>query len=130
MIRSLALVVVAAALLAPSGAAASTEVTVTIHHSRFSPSVISVARGVPVTIVLRNTDPIDHEWIVGTAEVHARHRTGAEPVHDTRPTEVSLPALSTRATVVTFEQTGILRFVCHLPGHEQYGMVGLVRVLP
>ncbi len=40
----------------------------------------------------RNTDPIDHEWIVGDAAVHARHRTGTEPVHGARPTEVTIPA--------------------------------------
>ena len=41
--------------------------------------------GVPVTIVLRNDDPIDHEWIVGDAAVHERHRTGTEPVHGVAP---------------------------------------------
>ena len=28
---------------------------------------LTVPAGVPVTIVLRNDDPIDHEWIVGDA---------------------------------------------------------------
>ena len=40
----------------------------------------------------RNDDPIDHEWIVGDAAVHERHRTGTEPVHASRPTEVTIPA--------------------------------------
>ena len=130
MIRALAIGVLAAALLAPSGAAASTNVTIGIRYSHFGPSVITVPRGVPVTIVLRNEDPIDHEWIVGTTELHARHRLGTEPVHDSRPTEISIPALSTRTTVVTFAETGMLQYVCHLPGHEQYGMVGVARVVP
>lgn len=128
--RALGVVVIAAALLAPSGAAASSTASVTVHYSRFSPAILVVPRGVPVTIVLHNDDPIDHEWIVGSADVHARHRTGTEPVHDTRPTEVSLPALSTRTTVVTFDQTGTFIVVCHLPGHEAYGMVGAIRVVP
>ncbi|HKW78320.1 MAG TPA: cupredoxin domain-containing protein [Candidatus Limnocylindria bacterium] len=130
MIRAILFASIAAALLVPSGAAAATQVEVRIHYSHFEPSLLTVARGAPVTIVLRNDDPIDHEWIVGDAGVHARHRTGTEPVHDSRPTEVSIPAHSTRTTVVTFAEAGILQMICHLPGHEQYGMVGIVRVVP
>jgi len=130
MVRVAGLLVVAAVLLAPGSTAASTSVTIDIHYSHFQPSVITVPRGVPVTVVLRNDDPIDHEWIVGTADVHARHRNGTEPLHDSRPTEVTVPAGTVRTTVVTFPEAGTLQYVCHLPGHEQYGMVGLVRVMP
>ena len=130
MTRAIVLVAIAAALLMPSGAAAATHVDVTIHYSRFDPSILTVPRGVPITIVLHNDDPIDHEWIVGTADVHARHRTGTEPLHDSRPTEVSIPSRSTRTTVVTFADAGMLQMICHLPGHEQYGMAGVVRVVP
>ena len=130
MTRALIIAAVAAALLVPNGAAASTNVAIRIHYSRFEPALVTVPRGVPVTIVLHNDDPIDHEWIVGTADVHARHRTGTEPVHETRPSEVSVPAGQTRTTVVTFAEAGLLQMICHLPGHERYGMVGVVRVLP
>ena len=33
-------------------------------------------------------------------------------------------------TTVTFQQPGEYKFICHLPGHEAYGMVGILRVLP
>jgi uncharacterized cupredoxin-like copper-binding protein len=81
-----------------------------------------------VTIVLRNQDPIDHEWIVGDASLHERHRTGTEPVHDARPTEVTVPAGSTRTTMVTFPAGAEWTFICHLPGHEAYGMTGSVQI--
>jgi uncharacterized cupredoxin-like copper-binding protein len=129
-VRVLASLLIAAALLAPSGAAASSTVTVGVHYSRFSPATIVVPRGVPVTIVIRNDDPIDHEWIVGTPDVHARHRTGTEPAHEHRATEVSVPARETRTTVVSFAETGTYQVICHLPGHERYGMVGTLRVVP
>ena len=58
--------------------------------------------GVPVTITLDNGDPIDHEWLVGDAAFHERHRTGTEPVHGARPTEVTVPAGETRTTTVMF----------------------------
>ena len=82
----------------------------------------------PITVVLRNDDPIDHEWIVGDAAVHERHRTGTEPVHGSRPTEVSIPAGSTRETTVRFDTPGTYLYICHLPGHEAYGMVGTLVV--
>jgi uncharacterized cupredoxin-like copper-binding protein len=104
------------------------EVELVIRNSRFSPAAIEVPRGVPVKIVLRNEDPIDHEWIVGTPELHEVHRTGTEQTHEERPTEVTIPALGTRATTIVFEEPGRLTFICHLPGHERYGMVGTLRV--
>jgi uncharacterized cupredoxin-like copper-binding protein len=49
-------------------------------------------------------------------------------VHASRPTEVSISAGTTRTTTVTFELPGTYLFICHLPGHEAYGMVGTVVV--
>lgn len=104
-------------------------IPITIHFSHFEPALVHVPAGVPVTFVITNTDPIDHEWIVGDAATHERHRSGTEPVHDARPTEISIAARSERRTTVTFAAgTGSEQFICHLPGHEAYGMVGTVVV--
>ena len=101
-----------------------------IHYSRFGPAEVVATAGVPLTIVLVNTDPIDHEWLVGDEAFHERHRTGTEAHHGDRPTEVEVPAGETVTTTVTFQQPGEYRFICHLPGHEAYGMVGILRVVP
>src|SRR5947207_10783082 len=106
------------------------EIPITIHFSHFEPASVTVPAGRPVTFVITNTDPIDHEWIVGDAATHERHRTGTEPYHASRPTEVTIPALSTVTTVVTFGAPGALQYICHLPGHEAYGMVGTVTIRP
>jgi uncharacterized cupredoxin-like copper-binding protein len=103
-------------------------VAIEIHYSHFSPGTVTVPLGVPIRVVIVNTDPIDHEWIVGDAAIHERHRTGTEPVHGARPTEVSVPAGRTVTTTVTFDAPGPQLFICHLPGHEAYGMVGIVTV--
>ena len=103
------------------------EIAIEIHYSHFSPATVRVPAGRPVTFVITNTDPIDHEWIVGDAASHERHRTGTEPVHDARPTEITIPAGTVRRTTVTFAAgTGTELFICHLPAHEAYGMVGTV----
>lgn len=122
----------AAALVvaACSTRAATPFVDIDIAYSHFEPATITVPAGVPVTFVIRNTDPIDHEWIVGDDAIHQGHRTGTEPVHDQQPTEVSIDAGTTRTTVVTFDTPGTLAYVCHLPGHEAYGMIGTLTVTP
>ena len=79
-------------------------VEIDIHYSHFSPDAITVPAGRPITFVIVNNDPIDHEWIVGDAALHERQ------------------------TTVTFASPGTLTFVCHLPGHEAYGMTGTLLV--
>lgn len=103
--------------------------TIPIHFSHFEQEVVTVRAGEPITFELRNQDPIEHEWIVGDAATHERHRNGTEPYHDEVPTEVTIPAFETKTTVVTFDQPGEYLFICHLPGHEAYGMRGVVRVV-
>jgi uncharacterized cupredoxin-like copper-binding protein len=126
---ALILVIGAAAVaLAGPSKPTTTSATIEIHYSHFNPSEIAVPIGVPVTITLRNDDPIDHEWIIGDDAVQQKHRTGTELLHPSIPTEMVVPALSTRTTVVTFAQAGQLKYICHLPGHEAYGMVGVATI--
>ena len=124
MIRSaslLLLLVIAAGACAP---AAPRGIDVGIHYSRYSATRIDVPAGVPITFTIHNDDPIDHEWLLGDLAMHDRHRAGTEPVHVARPDEISIPALSSRTTTLTFPVAMTLTYMCHLPGHEAYGMVG------
>ena len=110
------------------GAASSSEIR--IHFSRFTPSEVVATAGVPVQVTLVNTDPIEHEWLVGDAAFHERHRTGTEQHHGARPNEVSLAPGESKTTTVVFDAPGEYLYICHLPGHEAYGMVGVLRVMP
>jgi uncharacterized cupredoxin-like copper-binding protein len=109
--------------------AASDDLTIGMRYSKFTTTKLTVKAGVPATFTLRNDDPIGHEWIVGGEATHQRHRTGTEPYHDTVPTEVTIAAYSTKTTTITFERPGTYVFICHLPGHEEYGMRGVIRVI-
>jgi uncharacterized cupredoxin-like copper-binding protein len=122
-----ALAIVAAAAVG-CGPSAQT-VKITIHYSAFDPAELSVPAGVPITFVLVNEDPIDHEWLLGDDVFHEKHRTGTHATHDAVPTEVSVPALMTVRTTITFDDPATLAYVCHLPGHEAYGMVGTLTVV-
>jgi uncharacterized cupredoxin-like copper-binding protein len=117
------LLAVAAGACAP---AAPRAVAITIHYSHFTPMEVDVPAGVPVTFTIRNDDPIDHEWLLGDMAMHLRHRAGTETVHAARPDELTIPAHSTRTTTLTFPAAMTLQYACHLPGHEAYGMVGLL----
>ena len=130
LLGALALAALAAGACVPADAALPTHVGVRIHYSRFEPNRIEVPANVPITFTITNDDPIDHEWLIGDAAFHERHRTGKEAAHGERPDEVSLPPLATRTTTLTFQTPGTLTFICHFPGHEAYGMVGVVVVKP
>jgi len=122
---ALALAACAASACAPAEAATPVRVEIRIHYSKFEPASVTVPAGVPVTYVIRNDDPIDHEWLIGDAAFHERHRTGTEPVHGDRPDEVSVPPLTTKTTTLTLA-AGSYLYICHFPLHEEYGMVGVV----
>ena len=84
--------------------------------------------GTLVRFVIRNDDPIRHEFVLGPPEVHARHAAGTEALHPPVPGEVSLDPGETAETIYVFDAPGHLEYMCHLPGHAQYGMRGTVHV--
>jgi len=107
-------------------------VVVTMRHSRFEPAVVRVEPGQRVRFVLRNTDPIDHEFILGDDGVQRRHEQGREREHHGEvPGERSVAAGQEAVTTYAFPASldgRALEFACHLPGHYAYGMRGKVRV--
>ncbi len=104
-------------------------VTVSIHYSEFSISTLKVHAGSTVRFLVRNNDPIAHEFIVGDAAVHARHQRGTHPAHPPVPGEVSVGARQLGETFYRFDRPGKYLFACHLPGHFAFGMRGWVQVV-
>ena len=107
-------------------------VVVTMRHSRFEPAAVRVEPGERVRFVLRNTDPIDHEFILGDDGVQRRHEQGREREHHGEvPGERSVTAGQEAVTTYAFPAAldgRALEFACHLPGHYAYGMRGKVTV--
>ena len=99
-----------------------------IRFSSFQPERIDAVAGETVRFVIENTDPIDHEFILGDDLVQQIHERGTEAVHPPKPGEVSAFAGTTTTTTYTFGAPGELTFACHLPGHFAYGMHGTVTV--
>ena len=120
-----ATLLLAAAAIAGCAATPRT-VTITIHYSEFDPTEIRVPRGVPITFVLVNEDPIDHEGSSATRRF-TRRIGPTHASHGDVLTEVTVPALQTARTTITFEEAGTSRTsaTCR---HEAYGMVGALMV--
>jgi uncharacterized cupredoxin-like copper-binding protein len=129
---AVALVLLVGAAAASRGAAARANdgtIRLAIHYSKFDPADLAVEPGETVRFVVVNTDPIDHEFILGDEHVQLVHEEGTEAHHAPRPGEVSVPAGETFVTTYTFpEVEGSLIFGCHLPGHYDFGMRGLVTI--
>ena len=125
----LAAVLLAVGLAGCSGEGRERTVTLTVHHSRFDVAELDVRPGETVRFVLRNTDPIPHELIIGDQAVQDVHEAGTEAHHAERPGEVSVAPGKTAVTTYRFGPAGTrLLFGCHLPGHWVYGMKGTIRI--
>ena len=127
-------VVVAVGVLAFTAAAAppaERTVDVTIRFSHFDLASLRVSPGETVRFVVTNTDPIDHEFLVGDAEMQQVHEEGTEASHGARPGEISVPAGETVETTFTFpdQLAPGWEFACHLPGHYAYGMHGAITMV-
>jgi uncharacterized cupredoxin-like copper-binding protein len=106
----------------------SRTVTITIRHSRFRPAAVRVEPGSTVRFEVVNRDPIDHELIVGDLGVQLRHEAGTDRHHDGAHGAVSVPSGGHGFTEHTFGAHGRALLGCHLPGHWDYGMRGVVRI--
>jgi uncharacterized cupredoxin-like copper-binding protein len=99
-------------------------VHVELRDSRFVPDRFEFEVGTAVTFVVENTDPIDHEFLIGDEAVQQVHEEGTEAHHGAKPGELSIPIGETRTTTYTFDEPGVLLIGCHLPSHYDFGMRG------
>jgi uncharacterized cupredoxin-like copper-binding protein len=124
------------ALMATAGFASAGDgertVEISIENSQYSVSAVEIEPGETVTFVLKNEDPISHEFIVGDRGVQLKHENGTEAYHGAIPTEVTIPPGEERTTTISFDATDRIDpnelnfYACHLPGHFDYGMVGRI----
>lgn len=129
MIMRLALVALLLGLWIEPVRAEERVIVFTMADSRFRPAALRVEPGTQIRFQVVNDDPIDHELIVGDADVHRRHEVGREGHHHGDvPGEVSVEANGTAVTTYRFTAPGVVEFGCHLPGHWDYGMRGVVTV--
>lgn len=104
-------------------------VEVRIDKSAFDIGELRVREGTLVQFVVQNDDPIDHELVVGSSEVHRQHAEGTERRHPPVPGEVSIAPGRQALTFYEFTTPGLITYACHLRGHVAYGMAGTIEVV-
>lgn len=128
MIARLALASVLVVASACARTARTGAIAVEITRSRFDPGALEVPTGSEVTFTVRNTDPIAHEFIIGSHTEQLAHEQGTDASHDGTPGAASLDPDETATLTHRFTRAGTYEYACHLPGHYRYGMVGTITV--
>ncbi len=132
----IALLVSGGLVTACSGGASGAQgspITIEAKQIKFSPGTLEVVAGQPVTLVLKNSDAIEHDFSVVEIEVEGEaEESGAE--HDMAGMDeepdlhVAAQGGQTGRLEFTPTQLGTYEFFCTVPGHKQAGMVGTLIV--
>jgi uncharacterized cupredoxin-like copper-binding protein len=88
----------------------------------FSPSTIAVARGETVTFQVTTMGPAVHEFMVGPAEAVAADEEGTPEIAD-------IGMMATKSLTFSFDGPGPYAFACHVDGHYEAGMRGVITLV-
>ena len=112
-------------------------VKVDMKNMRFDPTQINAKAGETIRFVVTNSDPIDHEFVIGDAAFQSEHRkemaqmmqTGHVMAHTDR-NAVSVASGQTKNLIWKFSHSGKFEIDCNVAGHFEAGMSGAVDVVP
>jgi Cu+-exporting ATPase len=101
----------------------------------FNPAAVDVTEGETIAFVIKNEGNLPHEFVIGDEDVQNEHENemtedeeaGMEEMGD-KPYAVDVPAGETVTLVYTFDDAGELLYGCHVPGHYDAGMKGVITV--
>lgn len=141
MVLSAAGILILAACLSgqtPTPAASVSDprvVTIELLDFRFEPAVVDVRLGETVRIVAVNRSDLPHELFIGSPveqdQHHALHAAARPDTHselEDGSTGIHVPARGTAQFTYRFDDEGEVLMGCHLVGHFEAGMVGVIRV--
>jgi uncharacterized cupredoxin-like copper-binding protein len=104
---------------------------------RFQPPIIEVRQGETVRILAINISDLPHELFIGSGtdqdRHHALHAAAAPDVQDELEDGshgIYVPAHGTSQLTYRFDRAGELVMACHLVGHFEAGMKGVISVTP
>ena len=101
--------------------------------SHFMPAIIEVGEGETVKFLLRNAGRVPHQMVLGTRkalEAQAVAMRKSNGMRHDEPHLAHVPAGQEGSIVWTFNRPGEFEFACLLPGHDDTGTVGRIRVVP
>ena len=112
----------------PATPAPVTELTVEVEEFHFSPALVAVPAGEPVTVTVGNKGTIDHEWVIIAPghEVDEQHGFSESAVLF----EVDDINQGSRSTsTFTIAQPGRYQLICAIEGHFAAGMQATLMVV-
>lgn len=91
----------------------------------YSPNEIVVRKNMPVKLVLKNSDQIEHDFEMKTSSFNMIG--GSTHQHKVEENVLHLHAEAQTINEITFSmsEVGTYEFYCTIPGHKENGMVGL-----
>jgi uncharacterized cupredoxin-like copper-binding protein len=106
-------------------------IEVKAHNMRYTPAAITVRRGETIKFVVKGTDNLPHEFVLGDAQTLKEHaevmRRHPDMEHDD-PNMAKIGPGGTGTLIWKFSQAGTVEFACLIPGHYEAGMKGSIRV--
>ena len=140
MLKRILLILLSFLLLAACAsqpAKPATDITVEMIDFAYNPSSITIPAGEPVTLTLKNTGNIEHDFVVekidATTKViqdsgsDAHHAHGEKQNYDLH---ASANAGDTTVIQLTVAEPGTYEVFCSVEGHKEAGMIGELIALP
>lgn len=119
----------------PDSATDSRVISIDLLDFRFEPAVVDVRLGESVQFVAVNHSDLSHELFIGSSveqdQHHALHATAPPDMQnelDEGTTGIYVPARGTAQLTYRFDHEGDVVMGCHLIGHFEAGMHGVIRV--
>lgn len=98
---------------------------------RFTPDTIQVSAGETIKFVVANNGKLQHEFVLGTAELLKEHAAMMMKFPNMEHEEPYMAHVAPGETMVImwqFSESGAFEFGCLIPGHFDAGMKGTVTV--
>ncbi len=115
-------------LAACSGGAKSAVFNVEMNEFTFKPNTYTVPAGVQVTLNLKNSGTLEHNWVLMKAGAQATAPFDASQDANVYWKQTLMPGESGAYTFTAPAEPGAYQVVCITPGHLEQGMTGTLTV--
>lgn len=104
----------------------------TLDAFAFQPATMTVSAGETVTFAVTNPGASVHEFTLGDADMQQEHARAmahapAGMAHEF-PNAITIPPGETKRLTWRFGGAGTLEYACHVAGHHEAGMRGMITV--
>lgn len=107
---------------------ASQVITIQAKNMKYSITEIFIEKNQPVTFVLENVDNIEHDIEMKIPTMNSDNETKHNNGPDENVIHLHSAPKNTQLLSFTPNVSGVYEFICTVPGHKEFGMIGQVIV--